>query len=667
MTRVALTRSALLSLLFVTVYGGCNWLAEQRTSVGVWYFDWERQIPFWPAMILPYLSIDAFFVVAPFLCRDRDELRVYARRMTAAILVAGACFIVMPLRYAFERPVADGWLGALFQAFTSLDRPFNLFPSLHVTLAVILVDMYWRHTKGVLRFVVAGWFLLIGLSTVLTYQHHVIDVVGGLALATAIFYAVRDPLESRERPLARCRPIDVRIAGYYFLGAIAVIAAALALWPWGAVLLWPAISMGVVGSAYVGVGPGVYCKSNGAINWPAWLLLWPCLFGQWISHAYYRRQCRPFDEIAPGVLIGRRLHDSEAVNAIRCGVTAVLDVSAELDEAAAFRRIRYKNLQVLDLTAPALEQLHEGVRFIRAQARRGVVYVHCKAGYSRTAAMAGAYLLSGGRARTTDEAIAILRKARPSIVVRPEAELALRQFEARLASGRVRRSLPPSIATTIVSTIAGGVARLICGAPGWTGCEASSRQRIYFANHTSHLDFLVLWGSLPAGVRTRTRPVAGRDYWERNALRRYLARRVLRAVLINRCESDSDRVTVVAGARRSVERAARALATGASLIIFPEGTRGAGRDVQPFKSGLYHLCRLRPDVELVPVYLEDLHRILPKGEAIPLPLAGSVAFGRPIRLQPGEDKDAFLARARAALTMVHRPCTYLPTLISRAS
>jgi protein-tyrosine phosphatase/membrane-associated phospholipid phosphatase len=661
MTRLALTRSAFLSMLFLTVYGGCNWLADQRTHVGVWYFDWERQLPFWPAMIVPYLSIDAFFIVAPFLCRDRDELRLYARRISAAVVIAGVCFLLMPLRYAFERPVIDGWLGTLFHVFTSLDRPFNLFPSLHVTLAVILADGYWRHTKGIPRLLVASWFVLIGASTVLTYQHHVIDVAGGLALATVVFYAVRQPV-ARQVGVR-----NIRLAGYYFLGTLAAIGLAFASRPWGVVLLWPAVSLAVVGSAYLGAGPAVYCKSNGAIGWSARVLLWPCLLGQWISHAYYRRQCRPFDEIAPGVLIGCRLRECEAVVAIQRGVTAVLDLTAELDETHPFRRLRYRNLQVLDLTAPTLEQLDEGVRFIRRNSRHGIVYVHCKAGYSRTAAMAGSYLLREGRARTTDEAVAILRKARPSIVIRPEAELAIRQFEAAMPGVRKRRSLPPSIAATIVSALAAAVARLICGQPNWNGCEPSARQRIYFANHTSHLDFLILWGSLPAAVRVRTRPVAGRDYWERSAVRQYLARHMLRAVLVNRCEPNSDRPSVVAAARQSVERVARALSSGASLIIFPEGTRGSGGDVQPFKSGLYHLCRLRPDVELVPVYLEDLHRILPKGESIPLPLAGSVTFGRPLRLQPGEEKHAFLARAHAALTMVNRPCTYLPTLISRAS
>ena len=661
MSRRAAIRSAQLSLLFLAVYGGCNWIAAQRTDVGTWYFAWEQHIPFVPWMIVPYLSIDAFFVVAPFLCRDRKELRLYSQRMAAAILVAGTCFLLVPLRFAFERPPADGWPGALVDGFASLDRPFNLFPSLHVALAVMLADVFQRHTKGALRVALTAWFVLVVISTMFVYQHHVIDVAGGLLLAGYVFYGLR--AADAQRATSR----SVRMATYYLVGAVTCGMLARVMWPWGVFLLWPAMSLVLVGSGYVGVGPAVFYKSNGTLARSAWFVLWPCLVGHWLSHACYRRQCRPYDELAPGVWIGRRLTRGEATIAINQGVTSVLDLAAELDEVAAFRRLRYRSLPILDLTAPTMEQLDEGVRFLRAESRRGIVYVHCKIGYSRTAAFAAAYLLATRRVRTADEALARLRRVRPSIVVRPEAECAIRQFESRLAVGRVHTTGPATVPTAIFSALAGVAARFTCGTPRWDGAASSARPRIYYANHTSHLDFPILWGSLPADVRLHARPVAARDYWDRGMVRRYLARRVFRMLLVDRSQSRNDQAAVAAGAQRSVARAIRALSTGSSLIIFPEGTRGNGERVQPFKSGLYHLCRKCPDVELVPVFLENLHRILPKGEAIPLPLAGSVTFGRPIRLQPGEDKKAFLARARVALEGIGQPCMHLPTPLSRAS
>jgi 1-acyl-sn-glycerol-3-phosphate acyltransferase len=199
------------------------------------------------------------------------------------------------------------------------------------------------------------------------------------------------------------------------------------------------------------------------------------------------------------------------------------------------------------------------------------------------------------------------------------------------------------------------LARLITGAQArWIGCAPSTRQRVYFANHTSHLDFIVLWSALSREMRRLTRPVAGRDYWDATPLRRYLAVSVFGAVLIDR-GGPADRAAKVEAARRTVEHTAAALGVAHSLILFPEGTRGSGDDVAPFKSGLYHLCRLRPDVELVPAWIENLNRILPKGEIMPVPLVGSVTFGAPLRLERDEPKEHFLTRAHQALVGVREP------------
>jgi 1-acyl-sn-glycerol-3-phosphate acyltransferase len=189
-----------------------------------------------------------------------------------------------------------------------------------------------------------------------------------------------------------------------------------------------------------------------------------------------------------------------------------------------------------------------------------------------------------------------------------------------------------------------GLVRLLTGAQArWEGATPEPVQRIYFANHTSHLDFPVIWASLPDTLRAKTRPVAARDYWDTTRLRRYLARDVFRAIMIDR--------NSVAGRDNPLRPMEEALEAGDSLIIFPEGTRSLDEDagLNPFKPGLFHLARLFPQVQLVPVYLENLNRILPKGEFIPIPLLAAVIFGTPIQLLPGEDKRAFLDRARAAV------------------
>ena len=180
-----------MSLLFLIIYGGCIWVTSRRHNVGVFFFAWERSIPFVPFMILPYMSIDLFFVAAPFFISSERELKLFVLRVATAIVAAGICFLVFPLRFAFSEGHAGGWLGALFDWFRGMDAPYNLFPSLHAALLVFLIDVYTRSLRGIARVTVLIWFILIGLSPLLTHQHHIIDIIGGFVLAAACFYVIR--------------------------------------------------------------------------------------------------------------------------------------------------------------------------------------------------------------------------------------------------------------------------------------------------------------------------------------------------------------------------------------------------------------------------------------------------------------------------------------------
>lgn len=188
--------------------------------------------------------------------------------------------------------------------------------------------------------------------------------------------------------------------------------------------------------------------------------------------------------------------------------------------------------------------------------------------------------------------------------------------------------------TSFVRVLTGAQAR-------WLGCAPEARQRIYFANHQSHGDFVLLWATLPKALRRRTRPVAGSDYWLTSPLRRFLINRVFNGVLVDRVREQrtADPLEVMQAA----------LANGDSLIIFPEGTRNTGTTLQPFKAGLWHLAQRAPGVELVPVYIENIGRVLPKGHFLPVPLLCSVRYGAPIAPDADEERAAFLERARAAV------------------
>lgn len=196
-------------------------------------------------------------------------------------------------------------------------------------------------------------------------------------------------------------------------------------------------------------------------------------------------------------------------------------------------------------------------------------------------------------------------------------------------------------------------ARFVTGVRGeWVGCPPEPASRVYFANHVSHGDFVLLWTVLPAAMRRVTRPVAGADYWLRGKFRRFIGEKVFRAVLIDRTAQKREDGKREDGTREvdPVGLMVAALDEGASLIFFPEGTRNTteARLLQ-FRSGLYRIAMARPHVELVPVWIENLNRVMPKGEIIPIPLLCTVTFGGPVRPVEGEDMPAFLTRARASL------------------
>lgn len=190
------------------------------------------------------------------------------------------------------------------------------------------------------------------------------------------------------------------------------------------------------------------------------------------------------------------------------------------------------------------------------------------------------------------------------------------------------------------------IARLITGAQGhWKGCPPKAEQRIYFANHQSHLDWVLIWAALPHELRAATRPIAARDYWAGTPFKRWLTTEVFHAVYVSRQRTDD---------QDPLEPLVEALRKGDSLVIFPEGTRSNAGEPLPFKSGLYHLAEQFPNVSLVPAWIDNVQRVMPKGEVVPVPILCTVTFGAPLQLEPGEDKRAFLERARAAV-VAQRP------------
>lgn len=215
-------------------------------------------------------------------------------------------------------------------------------------------------------------------------------------------------------------------------------------------------------------------------------------------------------------------------------------------------------------------------------------------------------------------------------------------------AGQVRR-----IAFSTFTKVAGDAVALfvrIVTAPRaiWAGSVPVAGPRVYFANHTSNADFVLIWALLPPVLRRRTRPVAALDYWLASPKRAFFGRDVFRAVLIDRRPE--------ARTEDPVAQMIAALDAGSALIMFPEGRRNTTDDaLLPFKSGLYHLARQRPEIDLIPVWISNLNRVLPRGEIVPVPLICTVSYGAPLRIAPDEPREAFLGRASEALAALKEP------------
>ncbi len=186
-----------------------------------------------------------------------------------------------------------------------------------------------------------------------------------------------------------------------------------------------------------------------------------------------------------------------------------------------------------------------------------------------------------------------------------------------------------------------GLIRVLTGAQArWYGSPPKAEQRIYFANHQSHADLVMIWAALPAELRGRTRAIAARDYWTKSPFRQWITTEVFNVVYVERERKGED---------DPLAPLIDALHAGDSLIIFPEGTRGSTGEPQAFKAGLYNLAKQFPHVVLVPAWINNVQRLMPKGEVVPVPILCSVTFGAPVVLGPDEERNAFLTRARQAV------------------
>jgi hypothetical protein len=423
--RAGLGWLAMLAPLFFLSYGLSNRLAAGRTDIPSIVFDWEHHVPFIPWTIVPYWSIDLLYVIALFVCGTREELRRLAQRLILAQLIAVTCFIVVPLRYSFVRPATDGVTGWLFQLLSGFDLPYNQAPSLHIALLVILWVHFNPHMSARLRPLLHGWCLLIGISVLTTFQHHFIDVPTGLWLGWFCVWLLPDTAASERFNTTIARdPRRRQLAARYAIGGALFAGIASTFgggWLW---LLWPAASLVLVAIIYLFRDAAAFGKTDTGVIAPAtrWLL-WPYLLGIWINARIRtlgkRRALRITDSLWLSAL-------PSTAERRRYPRHTVIDLTADLSGHALGPR--YRNVPLLDLVAPRLEQLQVGIAAISEAMTRGPVMVCCALGLSRSATVAAAWLIARENA-SLDEAIRRIRSVQPEAVFTDAHVDTLRQLD----------------------------------------------------------------------------------------------------------------------------------------------------------------------------------------------------------------------------------------------
>lgn len=429
--RRALAWLAFLGPFFFLSYGLANWAAAQRAHVPSIAFAWESRIPFIAWTIVPYWCIDALYALSLFVCASRRELDTHAKRLLTAQLVAVTCFVVVPLRFSFARPAADGIPGLMFAALGGFDLPFNQLPSLHIALAAILWTLYARKLSGMARWALDASFALICISVLTTYQHHFIDIPTGALLGAACMWAWPFADEGDGRPMpAHWRPVRdparLRLAAIYGAGAVLLALIALRLGGWALWLIWGSVSLFLVALAYAALGTAAFQKNaRGQLSVAARWLLAPYLAGAWInSRAWTWRDPAPV-AIADGVFLGR-VPGARELTASR--FAGVVDLTAELGLQAGGRALDV--VPLLDLTPPNPAALAQAAQAIELMRLRGSVLVCCALGLSRSACAVAAWLLVTRRALDVEAAITAVRRARSGVVLDARHAAALRGVEA---------------------------------------------------------------------------------------------------------------------------------------------------------------------------------------------------------------------------------------------
>jgi protein-tyrosine phosphatase len=416
MNREVIKRAALwlvfLGPFFYASYGFSNHLASLRADVPNITFDWEHAIPFLEWTIIPYWSVNLFYVATLFSNEDTAGVDRIAKRYLTCQIIAIACFIVFPLKAIFVKADTSGITGFLFDALGSFDKPFNQAPSLHIALLVIIWDHWRRRFTGTARLIWHIWAFLIGASVLTTFQHHSIDIPTGALLGLFALWLFPDNLFPQGSGVT-----NAKLGNYYLLGATLFTLATLIGMRWTPLALfwlWPAVSLAIVAAAYLGLGVSVFQKRrDGTISLSSFWLLMPYRLGARINAWLWTRKLPPSVFVSGNVYLGRLPDESEIKD-----FTAVIDLTGEMSVPKR-QGVRWLAYPVLDLTRPPIQTLKDAAQAIQMTQESGKVLVCCALGMQRSAAAVALWLVQSGKAANGAEAVSLLRQTGRPIHLKP--------------------------------------------------------------------------------------------------------------------------------------------------------------------------------------------------------------------------------------------------------
>ncbi|MET3118270.1 membrane-associated phospholipid phosphatase [Undibacterium sp. GrIS 1.8] len=362
------------ALAFLLCYQASNFYAYQENISRNIKISFETNIPFLEWMIIPYLSSGIFFLWSFVQVKTIGELRLLSQRLQLTTICATFFFVFYPLRFGFTKPeITSPHFAFLFHFLSLVDKPYNQLPSLHVAYCLI----FWHSLQSsykytVHQFLLAACLFLVAVSTVFIYQHHILDLLGGLFLALIVLRVIKG--NSAETP----------VAFYYAMAACIVFLIGVVIgrnW----IALYLCLSLLLVGTAYFRRNRFFLRKKNGRHPLVTWLLYAPYLIGYrltWLAVQYIERKNPAFIQFSDQLWIGRRLNQKQAD--LLPNIFSVVDLSPELSETNSLRRLNYLHFPLLDLMIPESKVIEDITKIINSEIAQGhSVYLHCAMGYSR--------------------------------------------------------------------------------------------------------------------------------------------------------------------------------------------------------------------------------------------------------------------------------------------